>query len=82
MEELESAMEEKQGALTAPEQWLLAKSRAERAYSYQLMLKHGIPVSKDIAEIMKNVNMDDEIRHYEALPDKIIENPGNLTLAN
>ena len=74
-------MEEKQGALIAPEQWLLAKSRAERAYSYQLMLKHGIPVSKDIAEIMKNVNMDDEIRQYETLPDKIIEKPYNLTLA-
>ena len=81
VEELESAMEEKQGALTAPEQWLLAKSRAERAYSYQLMLKHGFTVTKDIAEIMKNVNMDDEIRQYETLPDKIIEKPYNLTLA-
>ena len=82
VEELESAMEEKQGALTAPEQWLLAKSRAERAYSYQLMLKHGVTISKDIAEIMKAVNMDDDIRQYEVLPDKIIENPCNLTLAN
>lgn len=81
VEELESAMEEKQGALTGPEQWLLAKSRAERAYSYQLMLKHGITVAKDITEIMKNVNMDDEIRHYESLPDKIIENPNNISLA-
>lgn len=82
VEELESAMEEKQGAHTALEQWLLAKSRAERAYSYQLMLKHGFTITKDIAEIMKAVNMDDDIRQYEALPDKIIENPGNLTLAN
>lgn len=81
VEELESAMEEKQGALTAPEQWLLAKSRAERAYSYQLMLKYGITVSKDIAEIMKAVNIDDDVRHYEALPDKINENPNNITLA-
>lgn len=81
VEELESAMEEKPGALTAPEQWLLAKSRAERAYSYQLMLKHGVTISKDIAEIMKAVNIDDDIRQYEALPNKIIDNPGNLTLA-
>lgn len=81
VEELESAMEEKRGALTAPEQWLLAKSRAERAYSYQLMLKHGVTISKDIVEIMNTVNIDDDIRQYEALPDKIIENPNNFTLA-
>ena len=74
IEELESAMAEQQGVLTAPEQWLLAKSRAERAYGYQLMLKHGFTVTEDIAEIMKNVNMDDEIRQYEALPEQIIEN--------
>lgn len=82
VEELESAMEEKQGALTTPEQWLLAKSRAERAFSYQLMLKHGVTISKDIVEIMNTVNIDDDIRQYEALPNKIIDNPGNLTLAN
>lgn len=81
VEELESAMEEKQAALTAPEQWLLAKSRAERAYCYQLMMKHGITVAKGIAEIMKNVKMDDDIRHYEALPEQINVQPcNNLSL--
>ena len=67
VEELERAMDEKQGELTAPEQWLLKKSRAERAYSYQLMLKHDLTIAKDIVELMKNVNIEDDVRQYEAL---------------
>lgn len=68
VEELERAMDEKQGELTAPERWLLMKSRAERAYSCQLMTKHGFSIAKDIAEIMQNVNMEEEIQQFEALP--------------
>ena len=48
VEELERAVEEEQWTLTKPEQWLLLKSRAERAYSYQLMLKHGFTIAKDV----------------------------------
>ena len=69
VEELERAMDEKQGELTEPEQWLLKKSRAERAYSYQLMLKHDIIIAKDIAKIMQNINIEDDIRQYEAMPE-------------
>lgn len=69
VEELEHAMDEKQGELTEPEQWLLKKSRAERAYCHQLMLKHDYTIAKDIAEIMQNINTDDDIRQYESLPE-------------
>lgn len=68
VEELEYAVDEEQWTLTKPEQWLLRKSRAERAYSYQLMLKHGFTITKDVAEIMQNVCVEDEIQQYEALP--------------
>ena len=68
VEELERAVDEEKWMLTKPEQWLLLKSRAERAYSYQLMIKHGFTVAKDVAEIMQNVCVEDEIRQYEALP--------------
>ena len=68
VEELERAVEEEQWTLTKPEQWLLLKSRAERAYSYQLMLKHGFTIAKDVAEIMQNVCIEDDIRQYEVLP--------------
>lgn len=68
VEELEHAMDEKQGELTELEQWLLKKSRAERAYCHQLMHKHDCTIAKDIAEIMQNINTDDDIRQYEALP--------------
>ena len=54
--------------LTEPEQWLLMKSRAERAYCYQLLVKHGLTISKDIVEIMKNADMEDDIQKYESLP--------------
>ncbi len=81
VEELESAMLEKQGSLTEPEQWLLMKSRAERTYSYQLMLKHGFTIAKDIAEIMKNVNIGEDIRQYEAVSNSINAISSNLTLA-
>ena len=68
VEELERAVDEEKWMLTKPEQWLLLKSRAERAYSYQLMFKHGFTITKDVAEIMQNVCVEDEIRQYEALP--------------
>ena len=68
VEELERAVDEEKWMLTKPEQWLLVKSRAERAYSYQLMRKHGFTVAKDVAEIMQNVCSIDDIRQYEALP--------------
>ena len=68
VEELERAVDEEKWMLTKPEQWLLLKSRAERAYSYQLMRKHGFTVAKDVAEIMQNVCVEDDIRQYEALP--------------
>lgn len=61
-------MDEEKWMLTKPEQWLLVKFRAERAYSYQLMRKHGFTVAKDVAEIMQNVCSIDDIRQYEALP--------------
>ena len=68
VEELERAINEEQWSLTEPEQWLLVKSRAERAYSYQLMLKHNFTIAKDIAEIMHKVRVEDDILQYEALP--------------
>ncbi len=68
VEELEYAVDEEQWMLTKPEQWLLLKSRAERAYSYQLMIKHGFTIAKDVAEVMQNVCVEDDIRQYEALP--------------
>ena len=68
VEELERAVDEEKWMLTKPEQWLLLKSRAERAYSYQLMIKHGFTIAKDVAEVMQNVCAEDDIRQYEALP--------------
>lgn len=68
VEELERAVDEEKWMLTKPEQWLLLKSRAERAYSYQLMIKHGFTIAKDVAEVMQNVCVEDDIRQYEALP--------------
>ena len=68
VEKLERAVDEELWTLTKPEQWLLLKSRAERAYSYQLMRKHDITIAKDVAEIMQNVCIEDDIRQYEALP--------------
>lgn len=68
VEELERAINEEQWKLTEPEQWLLVKSRAERAYRYQLLVKHGFTIYKDIAEIMKSADMDDDIHKYESLP--------------
>jgi len=34
-----------------------------------MMLKHDCTKAKDIAEIMQNINTDDDIRQYEALPE-------------
>lgn len=68
VEELERAVDEEKWMLTKLEQWLLLKSRAERAYSYQLMQKHGFTIAKDVAEIIQNVCVEDDIRQYEALP--------------
>lgn len=68
VEELERAVDEEKWMLTKPEQWLLLKSRAERAYSYQLMIKHGFTIAKDVAKVMQNVCVEDDIRQYEALP--------------
>jgi hypothetical protein len=65
--ELEREILEEGWALSPVEQSLFLKSKAERAYCYKAMIKTGFGITKELKDIMDELNVDMDIRQYESI---------------
>lgn len=78
--ELEREMLEEGWTLSSVEQSLYLKSKAERAYCYKAMIKTGFGITKELKDIMDDLNADRDIQQYESMES--LNNSANYMIVN
>lgn len=78
--ELEREMLEEGWTLSHVEQSLFLKSKAERAYCYKAMIKTGFGITKELKDIMDDLNADRDIQQYESMES--LNNSANYMIVN
>ena len=80
VKELEREMLEEGWTLSSVEQSLFLKSKAERAYCYKAMIKTGFGITKELKDIMDDLNADKDIQQYESMES--LNNSANYMIVN